>query len=159
MTLKGLIMKRKKKKNCDQGNTGPCKSMQLVSVITVHVSLVTELLMLCILMFLTLMPRILCFFWIKIHRTYNTADYTDNYLTCLLTMFCLSVNSNTKVWQTAAWHSNTGLRHTWITGGLLLTFKQWHTKGRVGLGGLNPPPRNSEGPPKSCQTQPDCENC
>ena len=23
----------------------------------------------------------------------------------------------------------------------------------------NPPPRNSEGPPKSCQTQPDCENC
>ena len=22
-----------------------------------------------------------------------------------------------------------------------------------------PPPRNSEGPPKSCQTQPDCENC
>ena len=27
-----------------------------------------------------------------------------------------------------------------------------------GLGGSNPP-RNSEGPPKSCQTQPDCENC
>ena len=26
-------------------------------------------------------------------------------------------------------------------------------------GGFNPPtPRNSEGPPKSCQTQPDCEN-
>jgi len=23
----------------------------------------------------------------------------------------------------------------------------------------SPPPRNSEGPPKSCQTQPDCENC
>ena len=23
----------------------------------------------------------------------------------------------------------------------------------------NPPPRNSEGPPKSCQTQSDCENC
>ena len=23
----------------------------------------------------------------------------------------------------------------------------------------NPPPRNSEGPPKSCQTQPDWENC
>ena len=22
-----------------------------------------------------------------------------------------------------------------------------------------PPPRNSEGPPKSCKTQPDCENC
>ena len=29
---------------------------------------------------------------------------------------------------------------------------------RVG-GGFNPPPRNSEGPPKSCQTQPYCENC
>jgi len=27
-------------------------------------------------------------------------------------------------------------------------------------GGFNlPPPRNSEGVPKSCQTQPDCENC
>jgi len=26
------------------------------------------------------------------------------------------------------------------------------------LGGSNPP-RNSEGPPKSCPTQPDCENC
>jgi len=32
---------------------------------------------------------------------------------------------------------------------------------RVGLGGSDtpPPPRNSESPPKSCQTQPDCENC
>ena len=27
-----------------------------------------------------------------------------------------------------------------------------------GLGCSNPP-RNSEGPPKFCQTQPDCENC
>ena len=27
------------------------------------------------------------------------------------------------------------------------------------LGCSTPPPRNSEGPPKSCQTQPDCENC
>ena len=28
------------------------------------------------------------------------------------------------------------------------------------LGFLNPPPpRNSEGPPKSCQTHPNCENC
>ena len=27
------------------------------------------------------------------------------------------------------------------------------------FGGFNPPPRNFEGPPKSCQTQPDCENC
>jgi len=26
-------------------------------------------------------------------------------------------------------------------------------------GGVQPPPPNSEGPPKSCQTQPDCENC
>ena len=25
--------------------------------------------------------------------------------------------------------------------------------------GVQPPPRNSEGPPKSCHTQPDCENC
>ena len=25
--------------------------------------------------------------------------------------------------------------------------------------GVFKPPRNSEGPPKSCQTQPDCENC
>ena len=25
--------------------------------------------------------------------------------------------------------------------------------------GSTPPPRNSEGPPKSCKTQPDCENC
>jgi len=35
---------------------------------------------------------------------------------------------------------------------------QWRTEG-VGLG-VQPPPllRNSEGPPKSCQTQPDCEN-
>ena len=28
-----------------------------------------------------------------------------------------------------------------------------------GLGRSNPPPRNSEGPPKSCQTQPNCKNC
>ena len=34
---------------------------------------------------------------------------------------------------------------------------RWRTEG--GLGGSTPPPRNSEGPPKSCQTQPDCENC
>jgi hypothetical protein len=30
---------------------------------------------------------------------------------------------------------------------------------RGGFGVFNPPPRNFEGPPKSCQTQPDCENC
>jgi len=30
---------------------------------------------------------------------------------------------------------------------------------RGGFGEFNPPsPRNSEGPPKSCQTQPDCGN-
>jgi len=29
---------------------------------------------------------------------------------------------------------------------------------RGGLGCSTPPPRNSEGPPKSYQTQPDCEN-
>ena len=28
-----------------------------------------------------------------------------------------------------------------------------------GFGVFNPLPRNSEGPPKSRQTQPDCENC
>jgi len=32
-------------------------------------------------------------------------------------------------------------------------------RGGRGLWGSTPPPRNSEGPPKSCQTQPDCENC
>ena len=31
-------------------------------------------------------------------------------------------------------------------------------RGGGGLGCSNPT-RNSEGPPKSCQTQPDCENC
>ena len=29
----------------------------------------------------------------------------------------------------------------------------------VPKGGGQPPLPNSEGPPKSCQTQPDCENC
>ena len=28
-----------------------------------------------------------------------------------------------------------------------------------GVWGVQTSPRNSEGPPKSCQTQPDCENC
>ena len=98
------------------------QSMQLVSVITVYVSLVTQLLMLYILMFLTLTPHTLCFFWIKVHRMYNTAVYTISYLTCLLTLFCLPVNSNTKVWQIAASHCNTGHRQMRISGGLLLTF-------------------------------------
>ena len=34
---------------------------------------------------------------------------------------------------------------------------QWRTEG--GVFGGSTPPRNSEGPPKSCKTQPDCENC
>jgi len=33
--------------------------------------------------------------------------------------------------------------------------EQWPT----GDGVQTPLPQNSEGPPKSCQTQPDCENC
>jgi len=41
----------------------------------------------------------------------------------------------------------------------LYTPDQWRTE--MGVGGFNPPPpfRNSGGPPKSCQTQPDFENC
>jgi len=35
---------------------------------------------------------------------------------------------------------------------------QWRTEGG-GFGVFKPPPRNSESPPKSCQTKPDCENC
>ena len=38
----------------------------------------------------------------------------------------------------------------------LFEVMQWRAEG--GFGGFNPP-RNSEGPPKSCQTQTDCENC
>ena len=35
-------------------------------------------------------------------------------------------------------------------------WRQWRTEGSgFGGGGSTPPPRNSEGPPKSCQTQPD----
>ena len=34
---------------------------------------------------------------------------------------------------------------------------QWRTEG--GWGVQPPPPRNSDGPSKSFQTQPDCENC
>ena len=43
-----------------------------------------------------------------------------------------------------------------------LSATQWRTEGGGGgggFGGSNPLPPNSEGPPKSCQTQPDCENC
>jgi len=54
------------------------------------------------------------------------------------------------------WSSESGME-AW-TGLIWLRIGQWHTE--RGFGGLNPlPPRNSEGPPKSCQTQPDCENC
>jgi len=34
---------------------------------------------------------------------------------------------------------------------------QWRTEGR--FGGVQPPPPYFGGPPNSCQTQPDCENC
>ena len=40
-------------------------------------------------------------------------------------------------------------------GNALVRSSQWRTEG----GGSNPSPRNSEGSRKSCQTQPDCENC
>ena len=38
------------------------------------------------------------------------------------------------------------------------TLVQWRTEGG-GVWGGSTPPRNFEGPPKSCQTQPDSENC
>ena len=42
---------------------------------------------------------------------------------------------------------------------LMWYIKQWCNEGG-GVGVFNTSPlRNSEGPPKSCQTQPDCENC
>jgi len=41
----------------------------------------------------------------------------------------------------------------WLQG---LGTDQWRTEGGI-LEGSTPPPRNSEGPPKSYQTQPDCE--
>ena len=39
--------------------------------------------------------------------------------------------------------------------------RMWPTSSGVPRGwfGGSNHPRNSEGPPKSCQTQPDCENC
>ena len=37
-----------------------------------------------------------------------------------------------------------------------VSHSQWRTEGGLGC---STPPRNSEGPPKSCQTQPDSENC
>ena len=38
-------------------------------------------------------------------------------------------------------------------------WQQWHTDGGGGGSTPSPPHRNSEGLPKLCQTQPDCENC
>ena len=37
--------------------------------------------------------------------------------------------------------------------------KQWRTEERGVWGVQTPPPRNTKVPPKSCQTQPYCENC
>jgi len=50
--------------------------------------------------------------------------------------------------------------HFTVCAGTKSDLVQWRTEGG-GLGGIKlpPNPRNSEGPPKSCQTQPDCENC
>ena len=50
--------------------------------------------------------------------------------------------------------SSKGSNRCWLLA--LYDTPQWRTEGGVGV--LNPP-RNSEGPPKSCQIQPDCENC
>ena len=47
----------------------------------------------------------------------------------------------------------------WTSASIFLTI---HTSGLqrgVVWGVQPPPPQNSEGPPKSCKTQPDCENC
>jgi len=41
---------------------------------------------------------------------------------------------------------------------IVYLFKQWRSEGGGGVGVFKPP-RNSEGPSKSCQTQPNCENC
>ena len=42
---------------------------------------------------------------------------------------------------------------------VFISTHQWRTEGAWVWGVQPPPPRNSEGPPKSCQTQPDCEKC
>ena len=49
------------------------------------------------------------------------------------------------------------IRIFWNVGGNAIRISQWRTE--RGVWGAEPPPRNSEGPPKSCQTQPHCENC
>ena len=47
------------------------------------------------------------------------------------------------------------------TDGFKNTLLRWCISGayRGEVSDLTPTPRNSEGPPQSCQTQPDCENC
>jgi len=37
-------------------------------------------------------------------------------------------------------------------------YEQWRTEGGLEGGSTPPLPLNSEGPPKSCQSQPHCEN-
>ena len=41
----------------------------------------------------------------------------------------------------------------------VILYTCWPVAYRQGGGGSKPLPRNSEGTPKSCHTQPDCENC
>jgi len=70
---------------------------------------------------------------------------------------CLSTGQLiTSTYIIAAFFSVYVLFLPFIVVGTAYTVKQWRTEG--GFGVFNPP-RNSESPPKSCQTQPDCENC
>jgi len=53
-----------------------------------------------------------------------------------------------------------GLRPVILSSVVCPALQKWGTKGEGGWKfQTTPPPRNSEGPPKSCQTQPDCEKC
>ena len=45
-----------------------------------------------------------------------------------------------------------------ILGIVTISLGDWQWRTEVGGLGCSNPPRNSEGLPKSCQTQPDCEN-
>jgi len=52
------------------------------------------------------------------------------------------------------------LFHQLLTGNTKVCPIQWRTERGGGWRFQTPhPPRNSEGPSKSCQTQPDCEKC
>ena len=53
--------------------------------------------------------------------------------------------------------TNVSVIHPASSSRVLLYCGQWHTEG--GFGVFKPPLRSSEGPPKSCQNQPYCENC